>query len=76
MPAEQTLTPRERELKGKMEAWLDTPIGHLSRAILPGDRLRMAAEGSEIADLFNRVQLWASGAEISCTALPNERPGL
>lgn len=75
VPPEQTLTPRERELKGKMEAWLDTPIGHLSRAILPGDRLRMAAEGSEIADLFNRVQLWASGAEISCTGLPNEIRG-
>ena len=31
--------------------------------------------GSDIADLFNAVQLWASGADVSCAALPNELRG-
>ena len=35
----------------------------------------MALEGSPIADFFNRVQLAASGADISCAALANSVRG-
>ena len=35
----------------------------------------MAMEGTPIADFFNRVQLWASGADISCAALANSVRG-
>ena len=35
----------------------------------------MAMSGSPIANFFNRVQLWASGADVSCAALPNELRG-
>ena len=62
-------------LREHLEAWLDRPIGTLSRAMWPGNKLEMAVNGSAIADFFNRVQLAASGADISCTALPNEFRG-
>jgi 2',3'-cyclic-nucleotide 2'-phosphodiesterase/3'-nucleotidase len=35
----------------------------------------MALNGSSIADFFNTVQLWASGADVSCAALGNELRG-
>lgn len=69
------LTDAQAALRGRLESWLDEPIGTLSRAIWPGDRLDMAMRGSDIADFFNTVQLWASGAEVSCAALPNELRG-
>ena len=69
------LTPAQLALRNRMEAWLDRPIGTLSRAMWPGDRLEMAVKGSAIADFFNRVQLDASGADVSCVALPNELRG-
>ena len=62
-------------MRADLENWLDSPVGHLSKDLWPGDRLGMALEGSEIADFFNRVQLWATGADLSCTALPNECRG-
>ena len=69
------LTPSQGALRRWLEEWLDEPIGVLSRAIWPVDKLTMAMRGSSIADFFNRVQLWASGADVSCTALPNELRG-
>lgn len=69
------LTYPQQMLWEKLNAWLDTPIGRLSKAIWPEDKLDMALNGSAIADFFNRVQLWASGAEISCSALSNELRG-
>lgn len=65
----------QRALRTRLEAWLDAPIGQLSRAMQPGDKLDMAMNGSAIADFFNAVQLWASGADISCASLPNELKG-
>lgn len=56
-------------------AWLDTPVGHLDTTLRPDTPLRMAAEGSFIANFFNQVQLEASGAEISATCLGNEVRG-
>ena len=35
----------------------------------------MALHGSAIADFFNTVQLWTSGADVSCAALANEIRG-
>lgn len=70
-----TMMAGQAALRQKLEQWLDAPIGTLSRAIWPGDKLEMALNGSDIADFFNAVQLWASGAEVSCAALPNELRG-
>ena len=69
------LTAEQAALRARLEAWLDAPIGVLSRPLRPADKLDMAMNGSEIADFFNAVQLWASGADVSCAALPNELRG-
>lgn len=69
------MSPGQAALRERLERWLDVPIGTLSRPIWPGDKLDMAMRGSPIADLFNAVQLWASGADVSCAALPNELRG-
>lgn len=75
VPAAAKLTAAEASLWEELNVWLDRPIGHLSCAIWPEDKLRMAMHGSSIADFFNTVQLWASGADVSCAALGNEVRG-
>ena len=74
-PAEAALTDSEQKLWEDVNVWLDQPIGRLSQDIWPEDKLHMALHGSPIADFFNRVQLWASGADVSCAALGNELRG-
>ena len=56
--------------------WLDEVVGHLRDPLLPDTPLRMAAEGSGLSDLFNAVQLWASGAQLSASSLANDVAGL
>ena len=75
VPDRAELTDGERELFERLNVWLDRPVGHLSRAIWPEDHLKMALEGSAIADFFNTVQLDASGADVSCAALANSVRG-
>lgn len=75
VPAECPLTDAQLSLWEEMNRWLDTPIGRLNKAIWPGEKLDMAMNGSSIADFFNIVQLWASGADVSCAALSNELRG-
>ena len=65
------LTPLEEETA----RFLDTPLGHLDRALLPLPPLEMAAGGSLIANFFNQVQLDASGADISATCLGGDVRG-
>lgn len=67
--------PSFERLYENLTRWLDTPIGRLSRPIWPEDKLGMALHGSPIADFFNRVQLDASGADLSCAALANDIRG-
>ena len=68
-------TEEEKNLYDQLNEWLDRPIGHLSQPLWPEDKLKMAMKGSPIADFFNRVQLWASGADVSCAALANSVRG-
>ena len=75
VPDHADLTREEADLFERLNRWLDTPVGHLSRAIWPTDHLSMALRGSEIADFFNQVQLEASGADLSCAALANSVRG-
>ena len=75
VPDRAVFTPEESLLYNQLNTWLDRPIGHLSRSMWPEDKLKMATEGSSIADFFNRVQLWASKADISCAALANSVRG-
>lgn len=51
-------------------------VGHLPHPLLPDAPLKMAAEGSGLADLFNAVQLEVSGAQLSAASLANDVAGL
>ena len=73
--ASPAIKPWEKRLFAEVNAWLDTPIGRLSHPLKPEAKLDMALHGSPIADFINRVQLDASGAQISCTALSNDAAG-
>ena len=64
------------EMEHGAQNWLDEVIGTLPRALTPDTPLRMASEGNALADLFNAVQLWASGAQLSATSLANDVAGL
>lgn len=63
-------------LEKQVQAWLDLPVGGLKEAIPPEGKLEAALRGSRLADLFNQVQLEATGADFSCTSLGNEPVGL
>ena len=56
---------------GWIRWWAICPV-----PLLPDTPLRMAAEGSGLPDLFNAVQLWASGAQLSAASLANDVAGL
>lgn len=75
VPDTADLTPDQEQLWKDVNEWLDQPIGRLSCDIWPDEKLTMAMDGSSIADFFNIVQLWASGADVSCAALGNELRG-
>lgn len=63
-------------LEEKVQHWLDTPTGRLDRPLTAEDHLDSAINGSALANFINTVQLYASGAQISACALPNEFKGL
>ena len=63
-------------LEKQVQAWLDLPVGGLKEAIPPEGKLEGGLRGSRLADLFNQVQLEATGADFSCTSLGNEPVGL
>lgn len=60
----------------RVQQWLDRPIGFLKKDIPPEGKLEAALNGSRVAELFNLVQLEATGADFSCTSLGNEPVGL
>lgn len=69
------LEEKYQTLQEKIQTWLNQPIGHLNREILPESKIKMALHGSPIADFFNRIQLYFSGAMISSVGLANEIAG-
>ena len=58
------------------QSWLDQVVGRLETPITLETPLNRAAHGSALADLFNTVQLAASGAQLSVTSLANDASGL
>lgn len=62
-------------IEQKVQTWLDEPLGHLSRELLPGDKIDMALNGSPIADFLNEVQLHFSEAQLSAVSLANQVAG-
>lgn len=75
-PCDPALLEAFKPIDAGVQKWLDVVVGHLDRPYLPADPLTMAAEGSDLADFFNRVQFEASGAEISVSSLANDAAGL
>ena len=73
-PAEpyQSLLP----LENAVQEWLDQPIGELDCTIPPEGKMEAALYGSQVAALFNQVQLTETGADFSCTSLGNDPVGL
>ncbi len=62
-------------IEEKTAKWLDTPVGRLDTPLLPDEPLKMAENGSLIANFFNQVQLEASGAQLSATSLDSSVKG-
>lgn len=59
------------ELSECIEKWLDEEIGVIDKPIGAPERVESALKGNHIADFFNYLQLYYTGADISCTALNN-----
>ena len=70
-PLAQTLMP----LQQKVQAWLDTAVGHLNVSLQPTTHLDMALHGTQLANFINQVQLEVSGADIACTSFANSIKG-
>lgn len=78
-PAEEApaaLTQLLAPVEAQVEAWLDTPKGHLDQPLDVGDHLEMAANGCLLANFINQVQLDASGAQVSATSMGNDAKGI
>lgn len=71
----KNLRERYLPLENEIQRWLNEPLGHLSEALLPTDKLTMARYGSKIADFINRIQLEVSGADVSAVGLANDITG-
>ena len=71
----RVLADKYRTMEDSVQTWLNQPVGHLSHAIMPEEKVKMALYGSPIADFFNRIQLHFSGAMISSVGLANEIAG-
>ncbi len=59
----------------QVQTWLDTPIGFLDIPLAPKEHLKMALEGTYLANFFNQVQLDITEADISCTSMANSVKG-
>lgn len=64
-----------RPAEEEMQTWMNSTAGFLDTELIPEEPLKMAADGSMIANFLNQIQLDASGADISCTALGNSQSG-
>lgn len=73
---ENPLIKKYKTIEEKVQDYLDLPIAKLSRDYMPEDRIKMALEGSDLADLINKIQLEYTGADISITSFANVISGL
>lgn len=71
----KALAEKYQPQEDEVQSWLDKPMGHLSRALLPEEKAKMALYGSPIADFLNKVQMYFSEAQISVVGLANEIAG-
>lgn len=72
----EDLMERFGSVRMEQQAWQEQIVGALSEPIPARGLLERAMNGSELADFGNRVQLWETGADISCFGLSNDCLGL
>lgn len=75
LPAALAAYQRLLFLEKDTQAWLDQVLGSFAEAIPAADKLSAALYGSQVAALFNQVQLGAAEADFSCTSLGNDPVG-
>lgn len=73
---ENPLIKKYKNIEEKVQDYLDLPIAKLNRDYIPEDRIKMALEGSDLADLINKIQIEYTGADISITSFANVISGL
>ena len=71
----EILRSKYMDVEQRVQYWLDLPVGHLSRDLVPDDKVEMALHGTPIAEFLHRVQLYFSGAQLSSVGLANEITG-
>lgn len=57
------------EYENKLQDWLDKPIGTIRGGMEIKNPLKVRLKDNPLIELFNKVQMEASGAPISCTSL-------
>lgn len=66
-----------KKVREKSQEWLSEFVGTLAEEIITStDKIELALGEAKIADLCNTIQLESMGADISCTALPNQAVNL
>ncbi|NMW85250.1 bifunctional metallophosphatase/5'-nucleotidase [Peptoniphilus sp. AGMB00490] len=73
---ENYLIKKYESIEEKVQDYLDMPIAKLSRDYLPEDKIKMATEGSALADLINKIQREYTSSDISITSFANVVSGL
>lgn len=73
---ENYLIKKYESIEEKVQDYLDMPIAKLSRDYLPEDKIKMATEGSALADLINKIQMEYTSSDISITSFANVVSGL
>ncbi|MGL4913539.1 MAG: 5'-nucleotidase C-terminal domain-containing protein, partial [Romboutsia sp.] len=61
--------------ENEVQKWLDTPVGFLDKPLHPESHLKMALNGSPLANFINEVQIYNSNAQIACTSFANSVKG-
>lgn len=73
---ENYLIKKYESIEKKVQDYLDMPIAKLSCDYLPEDKIKMATEGSVLADLINKIQREYTSSDISITSFANVVSGL
>ncbi|MFC7394639.1 bifunctional metallophosphatase/5'-nucleotidase [Scopulibacillus cellulosilyticus] len=74
---ELDILEKVRTYENETQIWLDQPIGKIEGNMVVNDPMETRTEDNALIEFINKVQMAASGADISNTALfDNQSPGL
>lgn len=74
VPADQTLLDQTMSYEKATQAWLDQPIGRIEGDMLVNDPLEIRLKDNALIEFVHRVQMAATGANISVAALFDHKP--